>query len=219
MRMFHIITIVFTLLVQSTFGQRSLSEGTLVYDILVETNNKEPKMADAFDGATSTIYLKGSNSRVDMVSMLGTERTFHDAQTGAATILKEYSGQKLMITLKSENWIEKTQLVSNIRFQDQPETKVLSGYNCNKATGQLNDGTAIVVFYTKELIPTNREYDPMFKSLPGLPLQYELNRGNTKFIYTANRIDFTPVPASMFEIPQGYRMMTYEESKSRKTTH
>lgn len=218
MRMFHIITIVFTLLVQSTFGQRSLSEGTLVYDILVETNNKEPKMADAFDGATSTIYLKGSNSRVDMVSMLGTERTFHDAQTGAATILKEYSGQKLMITLKSENWIEKTQLVSNIRFQDQPETKVLSGYNCNKATGQLNDGTAIVVFFTKELIPTNREYDPMFKSLPGLPLQYELNRGNTKFVYTANRIDFTPVPASMFEIPPGYRMMTYEESKSRKPT-
>lgn len=216
MRMFQILTFASMLFVHNTFGQRSLSEGTLIYDIRVETTNKEPRMADAFDGATSTVYLKGSNSRVDMVSMLGTERTYHDAQTGAATILKEYSGQKLMITLKPENWNEKAQFVSNISFQDQAETKTVSGYSCIKATGQLKDGTSIVVFYTKDLIPTNRDYDPMFKSLSGLPLQYELNRGSTKFIYTATKIDFTPVPVSMFEIPAGYRIMTYEESKSGK---
>ena len=48
---------------------------------------------------TTTVYLKGNNSRTDMVSPLGKEITIFNSKSDNAVILKEFSGQKLMITL------------------------------------------------------------------------------------------------------------------------
>lgn len=39
-------------------AQKTLTDGTLVYNMSVETGSGEPKMADMLDGATTTIYLK-----------------------------------------------------------------------------------------------------------------------------------------------------------------
>ena len=44
-------------------AQKTFSEATLVYNITVETGSKEPNMADMFDGATTTVYIKGTESR------------------------------------------------------------------------------------------------------------------------------------------------------------
>jgi hypothetical protein len=80
-------------------AQKNLTEGSLVYNISVETGSNQPKMADMLDGATTTVYLKGNQSRSEMISGLGSEATIFNASTGNGVILKDYSGQKLMITL------------------------------------------------------------------------------------------------------------------------
>ena len=54
----------------SVFAQRKSIELTLVYDTEVTTGSKDPKLADAFDGATTTIYIKGPQSRSEMVSCI-----------------------------------------------------------------------------------------------------------------------------------------------------
>ncbi len=41
------------------------------------------------------------------------------------------------------------------------------------------DGFEITVFYTRDLIPENKAYDPPFKNLDGLPLEYEFTRRET----------------------------------------
>ena len=87
----------FAFLSFSSTAQKTLSEGTLVYNMSVETGSGEPKMADMLDGATTTIYLKGNESRTELVSSLGREATIYDAATGKGVILKDYSGQNLMI--------------------------------------------------------------------------------------------------------------------------
>ncbi len=99
----------------SSYAQKSLSEGSLVYTISVETGSAEPKMADMLDGATTTVYLKGNMSRTEMISGLGSEATIHNAATGNGVILKEYSGQKLMITLTPQDW-QKNNLKSGITY-------------------------------------------------------------------------------------------------------
>src|SRR5712671_1757567 len=86
-----------------SFAQKTISEGTIVYDIVIQSANKQPQIADAVDGGTVTVSIKGGQSRSDMLSALGKETTIHDTKTGNAVILKEYSGQKLMITLTKEN--------------------------------------------------------------------------------------------------------------------
>ncbi|HMO62991.1 MAG TPA: hypothetical protein PKC39_08590 [Ferruginibacter sp.] len=198
----------------TVLAQKAISEGTIVYDITVKTNSKEPQMADAFDGATSTVYLKGALSRIDMVSALGNEKTIHDARKGDGVVLKEYSGQKLMITFTRENWAAKNKKYESVQFKYTDETKTILGYTCYKALATLQDGTVITVFYTKDLVATNKEYDNMFKELPGLAMEYMFDdKGKLRFTYTVSKIDLSPVPVVRFEYPKaGYRVMTYDES-------
>ena len=66
--------------------KKTLNEGTLIYNISVETGSAEPKMADMLDGATTTVYLKDNISRTEMVSGLGSEATIHNATTGSGVI-------------------------------------------------------------------------------------------------------------------------------------
>ena len=196
------------------YSQKKVSELMLVYDAAITSGSPQPKIADAFDGATTTVYLKGNLSRSEMVSALFSSATIHDSRTGSAVVLREVSGQKLLIRLTSQNWTEKNRRYDGITFTNTNETKMIAGYNCIKAEAHLADGSTFIVFYTTEIIPENKDYDYQFKSLNGLPLEYELTQGKFKIKYTVSKINLNPVPASKFDIPKsGYREMTYEESK------
>lgn len=198
----------------SSNAQKSLSEGSLVYTISVETGSAEPKMADMLDGATTTVYLKGNMSRTEMVSGLGTEATIHNAATGNGVILKEYSGQKLMITLSPQDWQKNNKKYEGITFENTGETSIIDGFNCQKAVAKLKDGSTFTVFYTPDVTLPNKNYDYQFKTLPGLPVQYEMQSAKMNFKFTLSKINYDNVPASKFEIPKsGYRIMTYDETK------
>lgn len=198
------------------FAQKALNEGTLVYNVSVETGSGEPKIADMFDGATTTIYLKGNKSRTELVSSLGREATIYDAANGTGVILKDYSGQKLMITLTAANWAQNNSKYEGIVFQKTGETQKIAGFNCNKAVAKLKNGESFIVYYTTEVNPANKSYDAQFKTLPGLPVQYEMETSKMKLKFTLSSINYNPLPASMFEIPtSGYRVLTYDETKQK----
>ena len=205
------------LVVVFSFAQKTISEGTIVYDIVIESANKEPRMADALDGGTVTVYLKGAQSRSDMVTAIGKESTIQDSKTGNAVILKEYSSQKLMITLNKENWAEKNKAYNDIKFELTDETKTIAGYTCKKAIAKMPNGKSFTVFYAPDLLVSNKEYDATFKNLPGLAMQYESGSASFKYTLTLSKINFEPVLASKFDFPKsGYRVMTYEENQKMR---
>ena len=200
----------------SANAQRNIAEATLVYDMVIQNGNNI-QVGDALSGATTTVYLKGNNSRTDMASKLGKEVTIFNSKTDNAVILKEFSGQKLMITLTNENWIAKNKTYSNIKFELTNETKTIAGYNTKKAIARMADGKSFEVYYTPELVPANKEYDLTFSGLPGLAIQYEIESGKMKFRYTLAKINYEPVQVSLFDFPtSGYRVMTYEENQKLK---
>ena len=86
------------------FAQKKLTEATISYDIVINTNNTTPQAADLLDGAVSIIYLKGNSSRSEMISSLGTQSTIVDGKTGNVTILKDYGEQKYMIKMTPAEW-------------------------------------------------------------------------------------------------------------------
>jgi GLPGLI family protein len=212
-----IITILLIILIGSVsaFSQRKVSELMLSYDTQISTGSNEPKMADAFDGAVTTVYIKGPLSRSEMTSALFSSTTIHDAKAGTAVALREVSGQKLLIRMTAENWKEKNKKYEGISFTNTSESKVIAGYKCVKAEAKLADGTVFAVYYTTEIVPENREYENMmFKNLEGLPLEWELVQGKLKIKYTLSKINKNPIPVSRFDIPKsGYRELTYDESK------
>jgi len=195
------------------FGQKKITEGTISYDIVINTSNSTPQAADLLDGATSVIYLKGNSSRSEMISSLGTQSTVIDGKTGKVTILKDYGEQKYMITMTPENWKASNKKYEGVLFTYENEFKTIQGYNCQKATGRLADSSTFTVFFTRDLIPVNKDFQYLNKNLPGLAMQYEASLGKLRVTYTVSNINFNPVPAAKFDLPKsGYRVMSYEES-------
>lgn len=196
------------------FAQKKLTEATISYDIVINTNNTTPQAADLLDGAVNIIYLKGNSSRSEMISSLGTQSTIVDGKTGNVTILKQYGEQKYMITMTPANWTESNKKYEGSVFTYENEFKTIAGYNCQKAIGKLADGSAFTVYFTKDLVPVNKNFQYLNKELPGLAMQYEAVLGKQKVTYTVSSINFNPVAAAKFDLPtSGYRVMTYEESK------
>ena len=203
--------------VSGSYAQKTIAEGTIVYDLVIGSGNIAPQKGDALSGANNTVYLKGNNSRSDMVSALGNESTIHDAKSGNAVILKEFSGQKLMIKLTKENWITKNKSYNDIMFDLLDEAKTIAGYNCKKAIARMADGKSFIVYYSPELQVANKEYNPTFTNLPGLAMEYEIESGNMKFKFTVSKISQEPVQVSKFDFPRsGYRVMTYDENQQLK---
>lgn len=210
------ISLAFMILFNLTFAwaQKKVSELTLVYNATITTGSKEPRLGDAFDGSTTTVFVKGSMSRSEMVSALASFTTIYDSRTGSSVILQEVSGQKILIRMTAEDWKEKNKRYEGITFNNSDEIKTIAGYTCTKATAKMNDGATFTVYYTKEIMPDNMDFNYQFKNLNGLPLEYELKQGSVTINYSASSISLNPVPASKFDIPKnGYRELTYEESR------
>lgn len=204
-------------MISVVFGQKKLSEATVYYDIVINTNSSTPGAADLMDGATNIVYLKANSSRADMISSLGTQSTIIDGKTNAATILKEYGDQKYMITLTPSDWKNYNKKYDGVTYTIENEFKKIAGYNCQKAIGKLSDGTTFTVYFTKDLVPVNNEFQYINKNLPGLAMQYEAAQGKAKVTYTVSNIDFSIVPLAKFDLPKsGYRVMTYAESTQGK---
>lgn len=196
-------------------AQKRITEGTISYDIVVNTGNSNPSIADMFNGATSIVYLKGYQTRFERVSSLGVESTIVDGKTGNVNVLKEYGDQKYMITMTPANWKDANKKYEGIIFKYEDEFKDIAGYKCQKAIGTMKDGTTITVFFTKDLVANNREFEYAYKSLPGLAMEYETTVGSLKVTYTVSKVNFSIVPAAKFELPKsGFRIMTYEESNN-----
>lgn len=202
------------LVVSAVYGQKKLTEGTISYDIVINTNSDKPQAADFLDGATSTVYIKGSKSRTEMVSSLGTQATIIDGKN-SITVLKEYGTQKYMIPMTATQWKDANKKYDNVVFSyDESATKTILGYKCKKAVGQVSDGTSFTVWYTTDLAPESNDFQYANRSLPGLAMEYESNMGSLKVIYTVSKISFSPVPAAKFDLPKsGYRVLSYDESK------
>jgi GLPGLI family protein len=198
----------FGLITINARAQKKISDFSIAYDYEISNTGSKP-----ITGVNS-IYVKGNLSRSEWGSQSFTSTTIHDATTGTAVILKEVSGQKILIHLTPADWRQMNRANESIAFTSTDETKTIAGYKCIKAVAKIQDGTTYSVYYTNELVVDNKEYNSKFKNLDGLPLEYELIKGNFTIKYTVSKINLNPVPASKFDIPKsGYREMTYEESK------
>lgn len=216
----HQLQVLFALLLVVTspaLAQKKFSEGTISYDIVINTGTDKPQNADFLDGATSAVYIKGNKSRTEMVSPLGTQSTIIDGAKNSIVILKEYGDQKYLINLRPEDWKDANKRYEDVVFTyESKETKTILGYKANKAIGKLKDGTTFTVWYTTDLLPENKDFQYANRTLPGLALEYETNLGNLKVIYTVSKVNFNPVPAAKFDIPKsGFRLLTYNQSKSK----
>ena len=209
--------VVITFLMMGYSMQKPFTEGVLQYDITILSAKNEPTTLNSLNGAVHTLYLKQDASRTEMKSALGTESTVYNAGAGSGFILKEYSGQKLMITLNAANWAQKNQANNSLKFSISNEEITIGTYKCKKATATMADGKLYTVYYDPSLVIANKSYNNALANLPGLPVQYEIKSGNLTFKYTLKSISAEGVPSQKFDAPKtGFRVMSYEENQQLK---
>ncbi len=205
---------VFLFLSISGYPQKHIGDLSLIYNSVITNSQDSGKKISSITG----YFLKGNLSRAEVTSNMFSSVTIYDSKKGSGVILKEVNGQKLLIRMNEEDWNQKNKRFLNLTYTKTNESKIIAGYACIGATASAPDGFEITVLYTRELIPENKSYDPAFKNLDGLPLEYELRKGSINIRYTLASINLNPVPASKFDIPTGgYRELTYEESLKMKT--
>ena len=217
LKIFIIAIITGSVFLSNSFAQKEVNEATISYKISIVSLNDKNAISKPLDGATLNLYITKTESRSDMVNTLGKESNLFDAISGNGVILKEYSGQKLMIKLTRDNWMQKNQYFRNMKFSIDNTEQKIGGYNCKKATAKTDEGKEFVVYFMADVKLANKDYNNAFAQLPGIPVQYEWESGNLKFTYTLSGISYENVPASKFDIPKsGFRVMTYDESQQLK---
>ncbi|HTJ12420.1 MAG TPA: hypothetical protein VL547_10365 [Dinghuibacter sp.] len=193
-------------------GVRLMTEGTITYKL---QSADAPKPEAAILASTSYVLsLKGSRVRTDFAGILGSTTTIYSSLTHAGALLQEYGQEKILIRMNKEDF-EDLGKPSRMTYTFTGDTATIAGYPCKRAIGRTPAGDTLMIWYTPDLLPQNKEYSYRFNPLPGLPLAYEGRMGPSKVTFTAVKVSLDPVPSAKFDIPKsgGYREMSYEESK------
>lgn len=189
---------------------RVVAECTVTYSIQAAVSGQtDQEAAELLKASSKTVYIKGNNSRVDLVSPSFLQTMIYDKSTGNAVILREMGANKFMTKLSGKDWISQNSKFSGMTVTYLNETRKILGYDCKKAVLKLQNGSQFTVFYATTIAPSVREFEYQFKDIPGFVLEYEAMEGGGQTItYTATRINLNPVQASKFDIPSsGYRLL------------
>ena len=193
----------------ATAQQRIVAECTVVYKV------ESQDAADAImrQKATKTVYIKSNNARIDLVAPSYTQSTIYNKTTATASVLRSFGEDKYMTPLNTKQWRSINAALDSIQIQITSDSATILDYSCKKAVLKLKDGTLVTVYFTAAIIPSVREYEYMFKDIPGFVLGYEMiDAAGIKTAFRATQINFyNPVSASKFDLPtKGYRIIEIE---------
>ena len=208
----QVLFLLFSFLYSFSFGQKFFSEGTVTYNVLSSVNGK------TVSGEVKSVQsVKGSHTRIELMSAMGKTTTLFDSRDGEGAILRDFGSQKIMIPITQEQLDNKNLKFKNIVFEYTNDTKQILNYQCQRAIASLADGTKVEVYFSKDLVTENTEIGFQFGKLPGLALEFSSISSEATVTYKAVSVNFEPIPVQNFDIPSsGYRILSYEESQKRK---
>jgi GLPGLI family protein len=203
-------TLAFTLSGLIATAQRVVADCTISYAIGTDEGNTDKDVTESLKASTKTVYIKGNDSRTDLVSPSFTQTLLYNKTSGNAVILREFGNNKFMTKLDNTKWAAENKKYEGMTVSLSPtETKTILGYECRKAVIQVKEGSTFTLYYATAIVPSVKEFEYQFKDVPGFVLEYEAQEGEGKKIkYTATKINLAPVPASRFDVPtSGYRLL------------
>ena len=191
----------------NSFSQITYHDGAVQYEII--TNGE--KSADLLRNSTFNVYIRGTQSKTELITPFGKTITYFDEKTGEAIQLNEYGNQRLMVKMNETEYRELNRRNDSLRIEMMPEKKTIAGFNCLRTNIVFKDGPSMMVYYSTELI-FQSSFNGISVKLPGFPLEYESEMGGVKVTYRAKQVSTTNVPASQFDLnTNDYKEINYKE--------
>ncbi len=183
-------------------------EGVVVYSIEYIEVPDEVKGMESMLPQTTSMSISGDLVKVEQEIMGGSQTVIVDNQKKESHILMNMMGQKLDIFLSRAEMEKAEKEAPEMTVEELSGTKTILGYKCREALITDPDtGDTQKVFYTNKLEIDHKD----FKSLKGFPLEYYTTQQGMKLRMTATEVTKKKIPASYFEVPDGYDRMTMDE--------
>lgn len=202
--------------ITNSYAQKQITDATINYDIFINRVNQE-KNISVSPSATYRLYLKGALTKSEFINSIGTETTIFNSKTETGVILKEYSGQKLLVNLTKQDWLFQNQLFMNLDFKFSNQSKKIEGKDYSIAIAQLQDGGKLTVYYDPSIYVMNNNYTIAFSGIKGLPVQFENLSNGINYVYKLREINYEILSQNNFDTPNsGYRVITYKDAMGLK---
>ncbi len=198
-----------------------LEEGHIEYSIEMSSDDPEVAgMAAMFNGSTMNLYFSDDLARteLDFGSMMSISTVINSESEEVLIMMGGMMGNKAVLTNSDEIAGDDDEELE-MTWTFTKETKKILNYKCKKAIGTDADGEEIVYWYTEKIKPVNTDDNSALAQLPGLALEYEVDREGMTMTFTASVVktsldSATKTSKFSFEIPEGYTEMTYDEFTS-----
>ena len=194
-------------------------KGIIVYNITYTESELDPGLL-AMMPKTMKVMIKDHMSCTEMKMGMGNTIIIYNSEEKNAITLIDFMGQKYALQISPEEIeaeIEKSQEVS-VEVTD--ETKEITGYTCKKAIIKIKEKGSEkekehYVYYTDELGSGSMNYyNPIFKDIKGVMLEYVTVENDISMKFTAISVDKKNVSDKEFEVPEGYKVVTKSEFES-----
>ena len=200
----------FLLITLQISAQRVVADCTITYGISADDQLIDKDVLETLKSSTKTVYIRGNDCRMDLISPSFTQSLIFGKTTGSAVVLREIGSNKFMTKLDAKAWATENKKYEGMTVSiSTSEKKTILGYECKKATMKLLNGDVFTLYFATAIMPSVKEFEYQFKDIQGLVLEYESIESQTRKVrYTATKINLSPVQASRFDIPTtGYRLL------------
>lgn len=208
-------------IVTSVMSFAQLAEGQISYDIEMSSDDPDMSMAVAmFSGSSMDLYFANDIARteLDFGSMMSMTTVVNNKTEEIMILMGGMMGEKAVLTNSEEMDIDEDD-TPDVTVKLVKGKKEIAGYNCKKAIITDEDGNDMEYWYTEEISTVTTDKNSAISKLPGLPLEYSVDRDGMTMSFTASDVkqslDANTISKKLtLTIPDGYEEMTYEEFSS-----
>ena len=216
-----IFTLLTTLIFTLTFSFSQ--ELTIKYNISMESSDPAVQSQLAMmQGSTYTMYLKGTQSRIEsnMGGGLMVTTNITDIEKKQGLVLMNGMMGKIAAPFNLDSLdklkdAKKDGEDADFDIELVDETKEILGHTCKKAIIYGENDMEFVYWYTEDFQPSEEILGSMIKKgLPGMPLEFSIDRPEMKMKYTAIDLkEKVEKPKQKFDltIPEGYSEKSFDE--------
>lgn len=208
-------------IVTSVMSFAQLAEGMISYSIEMSSDDPEAAgMIGMFSGSSMNLYFANDVARTELSfgALMSMTTVVNNSTDEVLILMGGMMGNKAVLTSSSEMDVDE---------EDAPETtltltkdkKTILGYKCKKAIITDQDGNEMEYWYTDKIATVSTDKNSDISKLPGLPLEYSVDRDGMTMSFTASEIkeslDAETIKSKLsMTIPADYEEMTYEEFSS-----
>lgn len=198
---YFLLALLFFLIIKSGFSQnKGLFSGKLTYEI---------ERVDKKDSIRSfmIIYAKDSLLRVvNFNSISGKQELIKHLRLNRSYLLVESDQQKFAVRTNEHLIID---TFENYTFKKQIGTRKIAEIKVKKLRVKHKEISEDLTFYYTKSISS--KYANIYKNLPGLPLLFYVPTEDGLLKYTLKELKNNNPPLDLFMIPQGYKIISFEE--------